>query len=200
MRLWMRGSIRLSGRWLPFSGRELLAPRRGFEWRARAHLGPLGVTGYDRLRRGQGEMRWRLFGLVPVMRASGEDVTRSARGRTAAEAIWAPGALAGADVAWRERDDGWVAATFPVAGESCEVALDLGEEGELRAVALERWGNPDGEGWRPLDFGAAVEEERAFGPITLPARLRVGWWFGSERFADDGEFFRCEVERVKPAG
>ena len=80
-RVTMRGSIRL-GRWLPFRATEMLAPRSGFLWRARvAGL----VSGFDRYIDGVGEMAWRLAGLVPVMRASGADVSRSAAARAGGE-------------------------------------------------------------------------------------------------------------------
>lgn len=85
----MHGQIKL-GRWLPFQAEELLAPHQGFHWAARA----AGVvSGFDRYAGGQGQMRWRLLGLVPVMRADGPDLSRSAAGRVAGEAMWVPTAL-----------------------------------------------------------------------------------------------------------
>jgi hypothetical protein len=68
----------------------VLTPGSGFEWTARAG----GVlSGFDRYADGRVEMRWKLFGLLPVMRAAGPDVTRSAAGRAAAETIWLPTTL-----------------------------------------------------------------------------------------------------------
>ena len=33
-----------------------------------------------------------------------------------------------------------------------------------------------------------------FDGYTIPSRLCVGWHFGSERFAREGEFFRARIE------
>ena len=69
-----RGRIKL-GRWIPFRGEELLAPHLGFHWSARA-AGVVG--GFDRYADGEGRMRWKLLGALPVMTASGPDLSRSA--------------------------------------------------------------------------------------------------------------------------
>jgi hypothetical protein len=37
-----------------------------------------------------------------------------------------------------------------------------------------------------------VEAERTFGGVTIPATLRAGWWWGTDR-QDEGEFFRAEI-------
>jgi hypothetical protein len=88
-RLRMRGHIKV-GRWLPFRAHQVLSPHRGFIWTARA----AGViAGSDRYVDGAGGMDWKLAGLVTVAHAHGADVSRSAAGRAAAEAIWLPTAL-----------------------------------------------------------------------------------------------------------
>ena len=65
--------------------------------------------------------------------------------------------------------------------------------GQLRQLALERWGNPDGGPFRPVPFGALVED--GFGGYTIPTRLRVGWRIGTDRFESEGEFFRVIIDR-----
>ena len=57
-------------------------------------------TGFDRLVDGEGAMRWKFLGIVPVMTASGPDISRSAAGRVEAESVWLPSVLCGEDVAW----------------------------------------------------------------------------------------------------
>jgi hypothetical protein len=90
VQLTMRGHIRLGSSWRPFTAQQVLAPS-GFIWAATARVAGLPVTGFDRYSFGTGQMRWRLLGLVPVMTASGPDVTRSAAGRLAGEATcWLP--------------------------------------------------------------------------------------------------------------
>jgi hypothetical protein len=189
----MIGELRLKGRWLPFSATQWLAPRRGFEWRASVG-GFLRFRGFDRYESGAGAMCWRLFGLLPLVRASGADVTRSARDRAAAEAFWAPAALAADEhVVWEPCPDGWIRASWEIDGASVHVELDVDDQGRPRAVRQSRWGNPDAEGWRELPFGGHLDAERTFDGLTVPTRVRGGWWFGEDRYESEGEFFRAEV-------
>lgn len=198
--LTMRGTLRLGGRWRPFTATEWLAPHRGFDWRARVRLGPVPVSGFDRYRDGEGAMRWRLLGLLPLLRASGGDIDRSARGRVVGEAVWAPAALLPEHgVTWREDGDGRVHARWTIDGVADELTLEVDGTGRLLSVEVARWGDPDGTGWRLVPFGARVEAETTFRGLTLPSRLSAGWFFGSERFAE-GEFFRVTLETVAPAG
>jgi hypothetical protein len=61
----------------------------------------------------------------------------------------------------------------------------------------QRWGNPEGAEFRYADFGALVENERAFGAYTIPSRLRAGWHFGTERCESGGEFFRVTIDEAR---
>ena len=56
-------------------------------------------------------------------------------------------------------------------------------------VRMSRWGNPDGSRFRYVDFGALIEEENTFQGYTIPTRLRIGWYIGTDRFDSEGEFF-----------
>ena len=127
--LTMHGEIRL-GSWRPFSAHQVLAPPRGFIWAATARVLGLPVTGFDRYSSGAGQMRWRLGGVVPVMTATGPDVTRSAAGRLAGEmalvpttfraATWAPGA-----------DDDHTVVTWRMDDQEESAALQVGADGRL---------------------------------------------------------------------
>ena len=84
-------------------GRAGPGPHHGFYWAARvAGL----ISGFDRYLDGQGELRWKLLGVVPVTQAEGPDVARSAVGRAAGEAMWLPPALLPRfGVEWQATDD-----------------------------------------------------------------------------------------------
>lgn len=189
--LTMRGQIRI-GRWRPFTARQVLAPPHGFVWAATARFAGLPVTGFDRYGGGTGQLRWRLLGLVPVATGAGPDVTRSAVGRLAGEAtVWLPTAFPGAR--WSAGPDADTAvATWRIDGQDEAVQLRVGGDGRLREVLLRRWGNPDGRPYGRYRFGVAVAAERTFGGLTIPARIRAGWEWGTDR-QDTGEFFRAEI-------
>src|SRR5512146_159474 len=72
-RIRMRGSIKVV-RWLPFRSDELLAPLHGYSWPATVAGGLL--RGSDTFADGRASMTWKLFGIVPVIRADGSDVAR----------------------------------------------------------------------------------------------------------------------------
>lgn len=192
VRLQMHGEIKL-GKWRRFDAEEVLRWDRGFVWRARTRLGGLPVTGSDRWIDGQGAMRWKMLGLLPVMVGAGADISRSALGRAQLEVVWLPSALLAPGVSWQQGEDGRLDATHTFRGEPGRVSLTTDAQGRLRTVAGLRWGDPDRAGHRLVPFGGYIEEERSFGGYTIPSRLRLGWFFGTDRFEPEGEFFRATV-------
>lgn len=194
VRLRMRGEIKL-GRWLPFRAEQVIHADRGFVWAAAVPLfGIPLIRGFDRLVDGTGEMRWKLLGLIPVMTASGPDITRAAVGRLQAESIWLPSVLVREDAHWTATDAHHAAAVFNQQPEPVEFSID--EQGRLRSVQMQRWSNPDRGAFRLVDFGGMLEDERTFDGYTIPTRVRVGWFFGSPRFEAEGEFFRATIEQA----
>ena len=190
VRLRMRGAIKLR-RWLPFRAYQVLAPHRGFEWRARVAA---VITGYDRYLDGHGEMHWELLRLETVAHASGPDVSRSAAGRAAAEALWIPTALLPRfGVTWTADDDRHVRARYRLHDTPIEVRYRLDDHARPVAVVFDRWGDPDGTGvygWHP--FGVEVSGHARFGGLTIPHVGTAGWFFGTPRW-DDGAFFRYRI-------
>jgi hypothetical protein len=137
-RLEMRGQLRL-GRWLPFRAEQVLAPHQGFHWAARV-AGVIG--GFDQYLDGRGQLRWKLLGLIPVMRADGPDVARSAVGRAAGEAMWLPTTLLPRfGVTWEAADDQHITARFSLDGSQVDLHYALEEDGRIRSVVFDRWGD-----------------------------------------------------------
>ncbi|MFH5211753.1 DUF6920 family protein [Antrihabitans spumae] len=188
VRLEMRGQIRI-GAWRAFTATQILVPTSGFIWAATAKVGALPILGYDRFTDGSGEMRWRIGGVIPVNSARGRDVTESAAGRLAGEAIFVPTAFPLAR--WTaDLNESAAQATWTVAGHEETVRLEIGEDGTLRGLQMQRWGNPDGQGFGRYRFTVTIDAERRFAGITIPAQLRAGWETGS---TSESEFFRAEI-------
>jgi hypothetical protein len=189
--LTMRGQIRL-GTWRRFTAREVLAPR-GFIWSATARVAGLPLSGFDRHSSGAGEMRWSLFGIVPVMRASGVDVTRSGAGRLAGELVlWLPPALATATWSSSDSDPDTAVATWRSGDPEDAVQIRVDPSGRLIEFLMQRWGNPDGRRYARCPFGGRVEAEHTFDGVTIASRVRAGWWWGTDR-QEEGEFFHAEI-------
>jgi hypothetical protein len=196
VRLRMHGEIKLR-RWLPFQAEQVISRDRGMIWQAAVRMHGLPIRGSDRLVDGKGSMRWNLFGIIPVMTASGADVTRSAAGRVGGESIWLPSVLCEDTVSWSETSAAQPHASFTVHGVKIELDLTLDGSGRLKTAELPRWGNPEGAGFHSADFGVMVEEEKTFDGYTIPTRLRAGWYFAGDRFAADGEFFRATIDSAE---
>jgi hypothetical protein len=192
VRLSMRGRIK-TGAWLPFTAIQE-ADGHSFTWRARAAGGLLHVV--DRFAGGQGSMDIRLFGRVPLMHADGPDIVRSAAGRAALESMWAPASLLPErGVEWRAESDGLIVAAWDVPPERPALNVRIDERGAVRSIWALRWGNAGQKEHGYIPCGGEVLAERRFGPLVVPSRVRVGWWFGTPRYEP---FFEAEVLELAP--
>jgi hypothetical protein len=193
-RLQMHGEIKL-GPWSRFRAEQVIQVERGMIWAGSVRLFGLPVRGFDRILDGQGAMRWKLFGFIPIVNEASPDVSRSAAGRLAAELTWLPSRLARSDVDWSGSDDSVARARLELWGESTELCLGCDPSGKLQSLQLERWGNPpESPKFDYFAFGGVIEEEASFGGFTVPTRLRIGWHAGTDRFEKEGEFIRVTVD------
>ncbi|HTI34101.1 MAG TPA: DUF6544 family protein, partial [Miltoncostaea sp.] len=187
--LTMHGEI-LAGRWRPFRARQVIDAGDAFTWSATAGRGPLAIRGWDRYADGAGGMRWRVLG-VPVVRADGPDVSRSAAGRLAGETVLCPPFALGDEVRWSAgADDGHATFTVGIGPWRHDVTVAVDPEGGLRAVDMVRWGDPDGTGFGPHDFHVEFAGAVSAMGVTIPGALRAGW-----RDADGAvrDFFRATI-------
>lgn len=197
VRLKMHGEIKLK-KWIPFKAEQVICWEHGLIWSATAWMNGLPIVGSDRIIDGIGAMQWKLLGLFPVMTASGADITRSSIGRLQSESVCLPSVFCGDDVSWASIDssplDSSLHSSFVVQGERAELDFTLEQTGRLQTFKLPRWGSPEGAEFHDVDFGGILEEEGTFCGYTIPTRLRIGWYFGSERFESEGEFFRATID------
>ena len=166
--------------WTAFTSREILGRERGFVWRARMADTP--VRGFDRYFDQTGEMCWRLFGLVPVMRAADHNVTRSAAERYAGERIFLPTSLLpGPAVRWLPDEEGSARVALDVDGREIVLTLDLTDEGDLVQVRFDRWGDRGTGDWRLEPYGVRCAAPRTFHGIRIPTRVEALWSPGTDR-------------------
>ena len=184
VRLEMDGSMlpRPGGPRAGLTADEVLAPHVGFTWTARVRMFGLPVRVHDHYFRNEGRVSVDILGVIPVARESGADVTRSSRGRLVAEAVWCPTALVGPDVRWEDVDADRARFTLTVDGDRIPVTIHVDPGGVLGEVTLERWGTVGVPSARPIPYGFEVLDSATFGGVTIPARLRGGWWYGTDRF------------------
>ncbi|MBW4458949.1 MAG: hypothetical protein KME47_01710 [Nodosilinea sp. WJT8-NPBG4] len=195
VRLKMHGEIKLKT-WIPFTAEQVVCWERGFIWSATAWMNRLPIVGSDRIIDGVGAMQWKLLGLFPVMTGTGADITRSSAGRFHTELMLLPSAFCRGDVTWGGTEALHLHASFVAQGEPAELDFAIDQTGRLKTAQLPRWGNPEGAEHHYVDFGAIVEAEDTFGGYTIPTQLRVGWYFGTDRFESEGEFFRATIDEA----
>jgi hypothetical protein len=186
----MHGQLKLRDAWCDFAADQLIVPGRGYVWAATTSVGGLPCNGFDSYVNGVGQMRWKLLGILPVVTATGEVVSRSAAGRLAVECIVAPTGFRSAS--WTDTaDPDVVRGHFNSAGYADDVDLRIDAAGNVVSVSMLRWGAEDGPA-RLREFGADAAAHATVGGFSLPTKLRVGWDLGTERWAT-GEFFRAEI-------
>lgn len=192
----MTGLIRLragSGG-LPLRARQILSTR-GLLWRASAGRGLMTIAGADVYADGRGSMRWYLFGAIPIIRAAGADVTRSAKGRAALEwCVFLPSALLlHPGARWEAVDEATARVHLNVDGETIAPELTVDAEGRLTRLRMMRWdaegmdGTPGYVLWEADRFS----DERTFGGYTLATRMIVTTRAGTERA---NAFFEPKIE------
>lgn len=189
VRLTMSGAIRMNrdGDLLPMESEELLAADRGYVWRARLRMAGVPIRGHDVYVDGEGRMRWWLAGLIPVVRADGPGLSRSAAGRLLAEtALFLPSMLLPSRGArWEPVDDSTAVVRLETHGEEAEITLEVDGAGRLERLTVPRWNSDPDNG--PVGYLPFVsedfEDERTFGGFTIPGRFRGGW-----RLGEEGEF------------
>jgi hypothetical protein len=197
----MHGEINLNRHWCPFTADQVIRWDRGFIWRARVKMkAGIVVTGSDRWIDGQGAMLWKLLGLLPIVKSDGPDISRSALGRAQIEVVWLPTVLVGPNVVWEAKKTGRrLGVDLRFADRPGHLDVSLGRDGQLQSASLLRWGDPPPNPgtFDEHPFGATASSEKTFDGITIPTEIRVGWYFGSERFEKEGEFFRVTVTNAR---
>jgi hypothetical protein len=195
----MEGRFRAKpgGKWLPMRGVELLSHPGGFVWHA--EIGNLlRFSGHDLYAGGEGQMQWKLWGVMPLVQASGDDISRSARGRAVAEAAaWLPVILLPEFGArWEAISDDLAKVTLEVDEEQFDITFRFDETGAVKQMQLDRWGNhltPNSE-WASIPTSARCEGESTYSGFTIPSHVTAAWWTATKREFD---FFEARITNAR---
>jgi hypothetical protein len=192
----MTGSIAPDGKtWMPLTADQVLAPGRGFIWRAQVKAwGPVTLRGIDHFADGEGRMLILVQGLAPMVNRSGPDLAKSAAGRLLIESTMLPPALLPSRGAtWEEVDRNHARVRVKAGDLAATLTLAIDDEGRLKSAVVPRWKEVGNGRWETAPFGVFVEDEAVFEGIAVPTRIRGGWWPGSPQYA---EFARFEIGNV----
>src|SRR4030095_1593225 len=145
----MRGAMRLKleQEWMPMKARQVLTPPKGFVWRAEVGAGLMRFSGGDHYANGSGRVRFWLWGVIPLVKQEGPDVSQAALGRLVCETIWLPSSLLPQiGVKWEGLDDESARATMKIDEETITLNLLVEPDGRLREIRILRWGNQTEDG------------------------------------------------------
>jgi hypothetical protein len=121
-------------------------------------------------------MEVRVAGLVPVIDASGPEMTQ---GETVTllndMCVWAPGALVDAPIRWEQLDDQHARATFSNAGRTVSGTLSFDRAGDLVGFLSHDRYQSDGKKHRLLPWSTPVGGHRQFGDYRLPGEGEARW-------------------------
>ncbi|WP_416899259.1 MAG: DUF6544 family protein [Minwuia sp.] len=199
--LGLRGEIGLGTRekpgYRPFVADQVLACPAGLVWR----MGAGAISGTDAMLPEGSWSRFRLFGLVPVARVSGNpDHFRSAFGRVVAEAaFWTPAALLpGPGVTWSEAGPDTARAVVSAHGLSQAVDIVVADDGRPLTVCIQRWSNENpGRVYRLQPFGGVPSDFEEKDGYRLPLSVEGGNHFGTP---DYFPFYRAKVTSLVALG
>lgn len=193
----MTGEIGLGTKERPnyrvFRAQQVLAPPHGFVWQLRAGI----LSGSDGAKSHASWTRFWLFGLVPIVRASGPDHHRSAYGRLVAEgAFWSPASLLPSEtVRWEPVNKHTARAVVTHVHHVQKVEITVNERGQPVRVVIQRWSNANAEKvFREQPFGGDLADFRDVGGYKLPFRVEGGNLIGTDAYFP---FFKATVERMR---
>lgn len=180
------------GRWIPFRAeQEMAVDRVEFAWCANVRLAPLvSVRVRDWCRSGVGGLDVRLWGVVPLVRARGEQFARGEAMRYLAELAWAPQAMvANPALEWRQIDESTVEVATRIAGERAGVLLHFNAAGDI--VGMSTDARPRMVGKQAVDtpWSGVFGEYREFNGVRLPTTGEVSWLLSDGPFT----YFRGRV-------
>lgn len=166
--------------WRPFSATQWMAVDEvAFCWRARATMAPLvTATVVDAYEHGRGRLEVKLWGTLPVVRASGAEIDRGEVQRYLAELPWNPEAiLANRALRFDVGPDG--ATRVWVGGPETYVDLHFDREGDIVRTYSETRARGD-DGVAPWE--GRFERYDRIGGVRVPMQGEVAWHLPSGRF------------------
>ena len=180
------------GRWLPFRAeQEMAVDRVEFAWRANFRAARLvSVHVRDWYRSGVGGLDVRLWGVVPVVRASGVQFARGEAMRYLAELAWAPQAMVtNPALEWRQVDQSTVEVATRIARERVAVLLHFDAAGDIVGMSTDARPRMAGKQVVETPWSGVFGEYREFNGVRLPTTGEVSWLLSDGPFT----YFRGRV-------
>lgn len=179
-RIRWHGRMRLGRdqRWLPMTAEQhnFTAPQERF-FLMRASMFGLPLEGYHRFATGAATMQIRAAGLFTVADAKGEKMNQSESVTLFNDlCAFAPGALLGAKVEWRETGPRSLEGTFHHLGSKVRAELFFDAEGDLVSfLSYDRFQSRDGKTYLSFGWETPLSDYQQVGPARVATRGEARW-------------------------
>lgn len=146
-----------------------------FTWKVKMKMGPLNIIrGKDVFEQGNGMMNIRLFGLIPVVDASGPKIDEGSIQRFLGEMAWFPQAALKPYITWEQVDAHTAKAVIESHGTRGEGTFYYNSEGDFIKFTALRYKGNDSDAERE-EWVITAEEYATFSGIRVPSSLQATW-------------------------
>ena len=185
VRVLQEGQIRSteSGRWLRFTAREdyTLDPP-GFVWNASLLSAGMRLgRATDSLVDGRGRMRVKLFGVLKVVDASGDEMDQGSLTRWLNESMWFPAVWATEVISWEPDNNNVAIGTVAVDGLTASAEFHFDGDGRLVDFRANRFRDV-GSGFEMTPWSTPLTEHQDFHGVELPSAGSAIWTLDHDTF------------------
>jgi len=127
--------------WTPFTAeQEYDIPSASFIWKVNMKMAPyVHITGSDRLENGEGNMRIKLLGFIPIVNEKGAEMDQGAMTRYLSEAIWFPQSFLDSHLSWEAIDSLSARGILTIHDKSVEGIFSFDELGRFTEFTCNRY-------------------------------------------------------------
>lgn len=163
-----------------------------FIWKVRTSMMGIPVVGQDLFKEGQGSMKIKLAGLLPVVNVSGNSkINESTIQRYLGEIIWFPSAAISDPIEWEPIDDYSAKATLSYGGNSGSAVFHFDSSGKLTKLVALRY--KDIEDTLPTEWIATVKKYENMSGVNIPTKLEASWSLENGKFT----WYKFEIYHIQ---
>lgn len=163
--------------WIPLHAEQWYdIPGTAFEWIGWVKAAPLfHVRARDQYKDGLGSLKIRLWGIIPMGKAEGQEANEGELMRYLSEIIWFPTAMLGENITWEAMDDTTARATITDHGVSVSGYFHVSPEGRVTAFTAKRYADMGDGTYKLADWYAPVYKYADFDGWYLPSEVSAIW-------------------------
>lgn len=169
--------------WVPFTATQVFnIEEASFEWKVKMKMAPLvTVKGSDALREGQGSMKIKLFGILPIVNEKGPEMDQGAMTRYLSETIWFPQAFLDDHISWEAIDSLSARATFTIDEKTVNGVFHFNEMGQVTHFTCERYA-AEGRDMVLRPWRTPVYEYSEMNGLQIGVKGRAIWEYPDDEF------------------